>query len=77
MIDTERIARLFKEAGYQWRFSDGLRVPTSEEINKTVVAAIGALEDAEENTQIEIGRLLVKKREGFYDVFVHLADYHQ
>lgn len=73
MIDNERIAAFFKESGYSWQFSDGLRIPDADEINKTIQAAVEALAGAEENTQVEIGRLMIKKRAGVHDVFVLFA----
>jgi hypothetical protein len=69
-----KLAHFFRDEGYEWNFSDGRRVPSEEEINKTILMAMEALKDEPENTQMEVGRLIVKKRGSFVDVFVHIVE---
>lgn len=69
-----QIADIFGREGYTWRFSDGVRVPTEDEISKTVWAAIDALAAEEDNSQVEVGRLIVKKKGSFYDVYLLVAE---
>ena len=70
-----KIADLFQQEGYVWSFSDGQRIPNEEEIRKTIFAVIDQLEDKEDNTQVEVGRLIIRKKGHFFDVFVHIAEY--
>lgn len=69
-----KLADLFATAGYTWNFSDGVRVPNQEEIEKTIQAGAAMLANEPENAQIEVGRLIIKKREGFVDVFLHVGE---
>lgn len=74
-LTVNEIADLFKRGNYKWKFTDGHRVPTRDEIQTTILNAIDALKDEGNNTQVEMGRLIVKKSGQFYDVYVHLAEY--
>ena len=76
MDGIEQVANFYSERGYRWKFKDGsYRVPTSDEVNGLVLMAMDALVDEPENAQIEVGRLIVKKRGSFYDVFVHFVEF--
>jgi hypothetical protein len=68
-----QITQLFRQEGYEWLFKDGKRVPAEPELEKTIWAAIDALAPTEDNTQIEVGRLIVKKKGSFYDIYMHVA----
>jgi hypothetical protein len=68
------LASIFQQAGYEWTFTDGTRIPNAEEIEKTIKGAAGLLAPEPENAQIEVGRLIIKKREGFIDVFLHVGE---
>lgn len=74
-MSIQHIHRVFEGQGYRWKFADGSRVPTEAELNTVVLNAIDALKEEEDNTQLEVGRLIVKKSGQFYDVYVHLAEY--
>lgn len=74
-MNQNEIADLYRKHGYSWKFSDGQRIPNGEEIQKTIFAAIDALKDEDDNTQLEVGRLIVKKRGQFFDVFMMVAEY--
>jgi hypothetical protein len=72
----DRVANFYSEQGYRWKFKDGsYRVPTEDEVDELVTMAMDALVDEPENAQIEVGRLIVKKRGSFYDVFVHFVEF--
>lgn len=70
-MSLDRIARLFQESEFKWKFKDGYRVPTFEEIGDAVNRAIVTIADEPDLTQIEFGRLIVQKTAGHYDVYVH------
>lgn len=73
-MNTDKIASIFKNEGYAWKFSDGTRIPTEEEIAKTIWAGIDALAQSEDGTQIEVGRLIVKRSGSKFDVYIHIAE---
>lgn len=66
-----KVADIFKADGFEWNFSDGRRIPDAKEIEKTVVSAVNALREAEDNTQIEVGRLIIKRKGSYFDVYLH------
>ena len=70
----EQILSVFEKNGYTWKFSDGVRAPNEEDLTKTLETMKDALAEAEENTQVELGRLIVKKSEGHYDVYVYVGE---
>lgn len=72
-MSLHAISVYFQQTGYMWKFKDGLRVPTLEEITESVERAIKSLEDKPDMTQIEFGRLIVQRNDTYYDVYVHIA----
>jgi hypothetical protein len=73
-VSLHKVANFYKEAGYQWKFKEGFRVPTEEEIETTVFLAIDALKTEPDRAQLEVGRLVVQKNGQFYDVYVQMAE---
>lgn len=75
MTPLQQIHDIFSRRGFVWNFSDGRRVPTEEELNSTILNAIEALKPEADNTQLEVGRLIVRKSGSYYDVYVHLLEH--
>lgn len=75
-MTIQKVANFFNEEGYRWKFKDGsYRVPTEDEIDLTVMLAMDALDNEPDNAQVEVGRLIVKRRkQGQYDVFVLISE---
>lgn len=75
---AEKVEQTFTSNEVTWNFKDGRRAPTKEEISTTLDKMRDALAEmpdlAGEQPQIEVGGLIVKKRAGHYDVFVHLGE---
>lgn len=67
---SEELAKHFLAHDYKWKFDYGLANPDADDIDKALTKATMILEPEEDNTQLEIGRLLLKKRAGVIDVFV-------
>jgi hypothetical protein len=74
-VNFGQIADIFKSEDYRWVFKDGKRNPTSEEIESVFWKAIDALKAGEDNSQIEVGRLIVKRSGSFFDVYLHVASH--
>lgn len=68
------IAHVFQSANLHWKFKDGYRVPTVEEIDDAVIRAMDALRDEADLTQIEFGRMIVQKNGQAYDVYVQMHE---
>ena len=55
---------------FKWLMDGQLREPTREDIEKVISHAKTALDGLDDNeVQLEVGRLLFKKREGVIDVY--------
>lgn len=68
---AEDLAHHFLLKDYKWKFDYGLATPNEDDIRRTLDKAADILENEEvENAQLEIGRLILKKRAGVIDVFV-------
>lgn len=68
---ADTLATEFLVRGYEWKFPEGTRVPTREEI-------LNALEFLKEGTQdghFQIaGRLVVVNSQGHLDVYLHVGE---
>jgi hypothetical protein len=68
---SEELATYFLVRDYKWKFDYGLANPDADDINKALDRVLVILENEENDTQLEVGHLLFKKRAGIIDVFVH------
>jgi hypothetical protein len=75
LIEAGMIAIDFEDNDWTWTFKDGPRVPTAEEILDCVDRMRTTLvESDEDELQIEVGRLLMKKADGHYDLYVYHSE---
>jgi hypothetical protein len=74
-IESE-IESLFIAKGYQWMIGGKRVFPTTEDIRSTIDRAVDELYDEPDGTQIEVGRLIIKKRDGHFDLFVMIGEAH-
>lgn len=70
---SEDLATLFLVKNYKWKFDYGLANPDADDIEKALNKASLMLEGHDDNTQLEVGHLLFKKRAGVIDIFVHFG----
>lgn len=72
---SDQIEMLFKARGYKWRIGGEQRFPTSEDIEKVLRTAKASIDmDGGTEVQLEIGRLIVRKEAGHYDVYVYFGE---
>ena len=65
------IATFMDASGYRWKIDGDLKTPTPDDIRNTLDRAVEVLYDNEPNDQLEVGRLIIKKRDNeLYDVFI-------
>ena len=65
------LSTFFLVNDYKWKFDYGMANPDADDIERTLNKAKEYLEEKEEATlQMEVGRLILKKRDGYIDVFV-------
>jgi hypothetical protein len=73
-IDYEVISLEFAARGWQWQTTEQVKfVPTKEDIRSAVETAIAKLDhDFDDGTdcQLNVGRLIIQRVEGFYDLYV-------
>lgn len=73
MNDLEPISDFFQKSGFVWKFADGTRVPSHDEITEVVLKAIEVLSDQPDKTQVEVGRLVIQRNGSWYDLYCHMA----
>lgn len=67
----DELATYFLVKGYEWKFDYGMAVPNEDDFTRAIEYAKKVLDsEVTENAQLELGRLVFKKREGVIDVFV-------
>ena len=68
------IVREFRKRGYQWRVDGELITPTEEEIKQTLDRAREILYAEPIPSQLEIGRLIVRRHSGNnFDVYLQIG----
>jgi hypothetical protein len=72
-IESE-LESLFLVHDYRWKIDGVLRYPTSEEIRQTIDRAVEELYHEQDGTQLEVGRLIIKKSQGHYDVYAMIGE---
>lgn len=70
----EELESFFLVHDYQWRIDGVLRYPTADEIRQTIDRAVTNMYDEPEGTQIEVGRLIVKKHDSGFGVYVLVGE---
>jgi len=72
---VDELATYFLVNGYEWKFDYGMAVPNEDDLERAIAKAKEVLEnDPSDNVQLEIGRLIFKKRDGFIDVFAYMGN---
>jgi len=71
---AQDIAEIFWLKDYRWNFDGVLKTPTPEDISGAIDKAVRMLYAEPDGTQLEVGRLIIKKRSrDLHDVFVHIG----
>jgi len=70
---AEELATYFLIKDYKWKFNYGLANPDASDIDRAIDKILEILEEQEEDTQVELGHLMFKKRAGVVDIFVHAS----
>ncbi|AVD99330.1 hypothetical protein SEA_BILLNYE_157 [Streptomyces phage BillNye] len=69
---VENLATTFLINGWEWKFDYGMAVPNEDDLERAINYAKQVLDSEEAtNAQLELGRLVFKKREGVIDIFVY------
>jgi hypothetical protein len=72
---SETLHSIFKINKLEWRKTDGTKfLPTAEDFGQALDKVKSMLYDEEDGTQIEFGRLIVKKSADHYDVYCRLGE---
>lgn len=74
---TDRLARElteeFVERGYKWSIDGVLRPPTLQTMKDLLEKADKEMQD---ESLLEVGRLILVKRHGHLDIFIYRGDYY-
>lgn len=71
---VDEILEVFTKRGYKWKFKDGIRPPDKEDIQGVIDAATETLYAEPNDTQVELGKIIVKKVNDHLDVYVFVGD---
>lgn len=70
------LAKIFKDKGWHWKVKNkGSKVPSSEEIEDALDEAARLLYTEPVGTQLEVGRLIIKKLHHGHDVYIYAGAY--
>jgi hypothetical protein len=70
----EELESFFLVHDYQWRIDGVLRYPTADDLRATIDRAVTTMYDEPEGTQLEVGRLIVKKSDDNGHIIVKKHD---
>jgi hypothetical protein len=70
----EELESLFLVKGYHWNIGGNLIIPNADDIRMLIDKAKAELSDEPDNTQLQVGRLIIKKQNGHYDVYVMIGE---
>lgn len=68
---AEDLAHYFLVRDYKWKLDIGLVNPDENDICRAIEKAAKILEEHQDHSQLEVGRLIFKKNAGVVDIFVH------
>lgn len=72
----EQIAEIFAENAYTWTLTNGdIIIPTAEDVEIVLDEAVRQLYNREVGDRLNVGRLIVEKREKDYDVYCYVGSY--
>lgn len=70
------LAALFREKGWKWSLRDNrFTVPTVDDIEAALDEAARLLYNEPVGTQLEVGRLIIKRLHDGFDVYVYAGPY--
>lgn len=70
------LAEIFAREGWTWNLKGGVtRVPTEEDVEAALDEAARLLYNEPVGTQLEVGRLIIKKLPRGHDVYVYAGPY--
>lgn len=73
----DELESFFLVHDYRWKIDGALRYPTADEIKRTIDKSVEELCDEEEGTQIEVGRLIIKKHDSGCAVYVLIGEINE
>lgn len=71
---AQELERFFLARDYKWGIGDSLRNPTDADIQKVLdQCVLYLMNHADDEAQLETGRLIVRRMGDIYDVYVHFG----
>jgi len=72
------LAGLFEVYNYEWKFEDGLKLPTEDDIAKTLDGMHKRLYDEKDPLgSMEVGRIRMQRHDDKAEVYLYLGDYDE
>lgn len=74
-MDAKLLAELFNRLGYTWKIGGVLKIPTQDDLEKTLDKARQALYDEPVPSELEVGRLLIRRvQPDVYETYLYIGD---
>lgn len=72
-----KIADWFAENGWTWNLKGGRTVvPTDSDVERALDEAVKQLYNEPVGTQLQVGRLIIEKKNQGYDVYMYVGEYY-
>jgi len=72
----DSVVEVFRRLGHTWTLTNGRVIePEAEDVEKVLDHAAGLLYNEEVGTRLNVGSLIVEKREHDHDVYVYVGSY--
>lgn len=70
------ISQLFKQLGHTWTLTNGNVVtPTDNDVERVLDEAARQLYNEEVGSRLNVGGLIIEKRENDHDVYIYVGSY--
>jgi len=76
MTLEEKLAELFLDNAFTWTLTNGsIIIPDADDIERVLDEAARQLYNEETGTRLDVGRLIIEKRDTDHDVYVYVGSY--
>lgn len=76
MSIAESLATEFAVKGWHWKVGGELVIPSEDDVARVLTSMAGMLESEPNETQVLIGRLIMRKSDGHNDVYLFYGEYN-
>jgi hypothetical protein len=71
----QTISKWFAKNKWTWNLKTGAKIPSEEDVEQALDEAARVLYNEHDGTQLEVGRLIIKKKPNGHDVYMYVGEY--